>query len=573
VNLKLKGKLMIGNISMILVFAAILYVTFTSGMNNLAAQETSNKLDSILSLSQKYLNMQYPGEWSVVKNKLYKGKTLMEADSAKDSKNPLNVFIDSLGKDGSSFITIFRGDTRVATNVIKEGKRAIGTKVDAKVKEAVIVNKADSFVGNVPVAGIECTTKYVPITDKDGSIVGMFFAGVDRQNVLNTTKKYTAITLIVIASCLVVFTFIAFLLYTKITNRISEVADLMRSVEEKNDLTIYANVVGADETSMLSQDLNSMVSKLKTIVKDVKSSSINVLSSSEKLAASTEESGASMEEIASGVNTIARGMLDNSKFIVQASENVQQVAKSAEDVAASCEELVEESKKVKTDASNGGNSVNQVLNSVSEINGSSKEVELVINELGKLSQEIGEIIEIITGISTQTNLLSLNAAIEAARAGEAGRGFSVVAEEIRKLAAGSSDAAKDITKLIVDVQNKTNKAVNKVQEGAKKSEEGLKKATDTSEYIQGIIRSIDNIGKQIDDIAKSANQQAELSKQMNSAMMNILSVTESTASSAQEMSASVEEQTSVFQELGNVASELSQSANAMNNVVNKFKVD
>jgi len=579
---------MLGNITMILVFSAVLYVTFASGMNNLASQEVSDKLDSIIKLSESYIDLKYPGTWSLnaTDGKLYKGKTVMEVgdnkkviDNKKVSAHPINKLMDSLGTSGGSYVTIFKDEYRVATNVLKKDAntgleaRPIGTACAAEVKKAIYDDKKASFIGDVDVAGIKCTAKYVPIYDSNGRTIGMFFAGVDKAKVLATTKNFTLLTLIVIASCLLAFTLIALVLYTKITNRISTVANLMRSVEEKNDLTIYANVVTSDETGMLSEDLNSMVGKLKTIVKDVKSSSINVLSSSEKLAASTEESGASMEEIASGVNTIARGMLDNSKFIVQASENVQKVAKSAEDVAASCEELVEESKKVRNDAFNGGNSVNQVLNSVAEINSSSKDVEQVINELGKLSQEIGEIIEIITGISTQTNLLSLNAAIEAARAGEAGRGFSVVAEEIRKLAAGSSDAAKDITKLIVDVQNKTSNAVNKMQDGAKKAEEGLKKATDTSEYIQGIIRSIDSIGKQIDDIAKSAGQQAEISKQMNSAMMNILSVTESTASSAQEMSASVQEQTSVFQELGNVASELSQAANAMNNTVNKFRVD
>jgi len=574
VKLKLKGKLILANAAMILIFAAIMYVTFSSGMNDLAEQEVTDKLDSILSLSQEYVSLKYPGEWSIVGGKLYKGKFLMEGDSLKDSSNPLNKFIDSLGeKAGGSFITIFKGNVRVATNVIKEGKRAVGTNVDEKVRTAIFDDKKGSFIGNVPVAGIECTTKYVPITDKEGKNIGMFFAGVDRQNVLDMTKKFTTIILIVISSCLAVFIILAFMFVTRITNRITDIANLMRTVEDRNDLTLVSNIKTNDETGELSNDMNSMVGKLKSIVKEVKNSSVNVLGSSEKLAASTEESGASMEEIAASINSIARGMLDNSKFIVNTSENVKQVSKSAEDVAASCEELVDESKKVRNDAFNGGTSVKQVLSSVAEINTSSKEVEVVINELGKLSQEIGEIIEIITGISTQTNLLSLNAAIEAARAGEAGRGFSVVAEEIRKLAAGSSEAAKDITKLIVDVQSKTNNAVQKMQAGAKKAEDGLMKATDASEYIQGIISSIDNIAKQIDDISKSANVQAEISKQMNSSMMNILSITESTASSAQEMSASVEEQTSVFQELGNVASELSQGASAMNNLVNKFKVD
>ncbi|MGE5329525.1 MAG: methyl-accepting chemotaxis protein [Deltaproteobacteria bacterium] len=334
-----------------------------------------------------------------------------------------------------------------------------------------------------------------------------------------------------------------------------------------------ADVKSNDEIGSMALALNNMSGNLKGAINRIKDSAMDVLGASEKLAASTEESGASMEEIAAGVNSIARGMVDNSRNIVNATKNVEKVANTAEEVAISCKELAEESKKVRNDAFNGGDSVKQVLNSVDEINSSSKEVEIVINELGKLSQEIGEIIEIITAISTQTNLLSLNAAIEAARAGEAGRGFSVVAEEIRKLAAGSSDAAKDITKLILDVQRKTSNAVNKMQDGAQKAEEGLKKATDASEYIQGIINSIDNISKRIVEISKSVNQQADISKQMNDAMVNILNVTEATSSSSQQMSASVEEQTSVFQELGNIASELSKSAASLNDMFSKFKTE
>ncbi|MGE5328727.1 MAG: methyl-accepting chemotaxis protein [Deltaproteobacteria bacterium] len=579
-KLKIRGRILVGNLIGLIVFSVVLYFTFSIAVSDLANQEVSEKLDSIVDLSMNYIDLKYPGKWSLgADNKLYKGKVLMETpDKKADSTAPLNVLMDDLGKKGGSFVTIFRGEYRVATNVIKKSDSGVSerpylSKVAAEVKKDIYDDKKEFFAGAVDVAGIQCRAKYVPLTDKDGKVIGMFFAGVDREKVSELVNKFSVVSLFMIIGCSILFIIISFSLYTRITNRITKVADLMRNVEEKHDLTIHSDIESSDETGMLSHDLNSMVGKLKGIVKDVKSSSMNVLGSSEKLAASTEESGASMEEIAASINSIARGMLDNSKFIVNTSENVKQVAKSAEDVAASCEELVDESKKVRNDAFNGGNSVKQVLNSVAEINTSSKQVEEVINELGKLSQEIGEIIEIITGISTQTNLLSLNAAIEAARAGEAGRGFSVVAEEIRKLAAGSSEAAKDITKLIVDVQNKTSNAVQKMQEGAKKAEDGLKKATDTSEYIQGIIASIDNIAKQIDDISKSANVQAEISKQMNSAMMNILSITESTASSAQEMSASVQEQTSVFQELGNVASELSQSALSMNNMVNKFKVD
>ncbi|MGE5473076.1 MAG: methyl-accepting chemotaxis protein [Ignavibacteriales bacterium] len=426
----------------------------------------------------------------------------------------------------------------------------------------------ESGIASYTYDGVEKISCYGPVQSTGWSVA----VAAPKSEVY---KKISLITRLLVIISIIMVVIIIGVIVVSVQLTIKPIEKMVKATKEIADgnLCLKVDVKSEDEIGSMALALNNMSGNLKGVINQIKDSATNVLGASEKLAASTEESGASMQEIASGVNSIARGMVDNSRNIVNATKNVEQVAKSAEQVATSCKELADESKKVRTDAFNGGDSVKQVLNSVDEINSSSKEVGIVINELGKLSQEIGEIIEIITAISTQTNLLSLNAAIEAARAGEAGRGFSVVAEEIRKLAAGSSDAAKDITKLIVDVQNKTNNAVMKMQDGAKKAEEGLKKATDASEYIQGIINSIDNISKQIVEISKSANQQADISSQMNEAMMNILRITESTASSSQQMSASVEEQTSVFQELGNVASELSQNAAYMTDMFKKFKTE
>ncbi|MGE5474465.1 MAG: cache domain-containing protein, partial [Ignavibacteriales bacterium] len=331
-KLKMKGRIISGNLMGLLVFSVILFITVTIGITNLVNEEVSQKLDSIVDLSLALADIRNPGDWHIgTDGKLYKGKTLVETtDKNPNSTNRVNAFMDFLGKTGGSYITVFKGDSRVATNIVKKNaqgvlERPYGTKCAEEVRKAIFDDKKDYFIGTVDVAGIQCRAKYVPLKDKDGKLIGMFFAGVDREKIQKMVSDFTVIAVLVIIGCCILFISICYVLYDRITGRLTKVANIMKEVEETNDLTLQSDVVSVDESGDLSRDFNGMVSKFKKIVKDVKNSSVTVLSSSEKLAASTEESGASMEEIAASVNSIARGMLDNSKIIVNTSENVKQV--------------------------------------------------------------------------------------------------------------------------------------------------------------------------------------------------------------------------------------------------------
>lgn len=562
-GLKLREKLLAIFILLIVTFGVVVYFTISIQVSNLASHDVIDKMEAVADLGYEYIDLKYPGQWSIKDGAMYKGDTKIN-----------NNFeaVDEIRNSTGALITIFQYDTRVSTNVKKaDGSRAVGTKVSEIVADTVLKN-GKPYIGEADVVGKKCETKYIPIKNSSGEVIGIWFAGVEKDFINNQllNLRYSIIGIIIFCIAAAILTSII-LIYRIVANIIS-VTDTVKKIQEHGDLTLESPVRSNDEIGQLAQNLNSMVNNVKSIIVDVKSTSVNVLSSSQKLSSSTEESGASMQEIAATIANIAKGMVDNARYINDTTTQVNEVTDSAEVVAKSCQVVAQESKKVKVDAYNGGVSVKEVLDSVAEMNESSKEVESVINDLGKVSQEIGEIIEIITGIATQTNLLSLNAAIEAARAGEAGKGFSVVAEEIRKLAVGSSDAAKDITKLIVEVQSKTKNAVVKMAEGSAKASEGLKKASDTSEYIQGIIKSIDSVSAQIDEISNSAIRQAEISRSMSKSMTEILSITESTASSSQQMSASVEEQTVTFQELGYVALELTKLAKQLDNAVNKFGV-
>ena len=182
-----------------------------------------------------------------------------------------------------------------------------------------------------------------------------------------------------------------------------------------------------------------------------------------------------------------------------------------------------------------------------------------VQELGKSSNQIGEIIGVIDDIADQTNLLALNAAIEAARAGEQGRGFAVVADEVRKLAERTSKATKEITQMIQNIQTETQSAVEAMQAGTQQVELGVESTTKAGTSLHEIITTSEQVGNMVMLIATAATEQASATDEINSNIEQIAKITQETATGANESAKAVHE-------LSNLATEL-------HAIVSKFKID
>jgi methyl-accepting chemotaxis protein len=197
---------------------------------------------------------------------------------------------------------------------------------------------------------------------------------------------------------------------------------------------------------------------------------------------------------------------------------------------------------------------------------------VVVENLGENSQQIGKIVEVISSIADQTNLLALNAAIEAARAGEAGRGFSVVAEEVRKLAEQSQKATEEIKNLILKIQGDTKQAVATMGIGTSNVKTGAAAIRNVGTQFSNIFSMVNDIRDRMTEIASSVQGVSIGSQKIVEAIMNVDSVSRDTAGETQSISAATQEQSASMEEIASASQSLAQMAEAMQETIHRFKI-
>ena len=232
------------------------------------------------------------------------------------------------------------------------------------------------------------------------------------------------------------------------------------------DLTVSAAIHRSDEIGLVTDECNRLIESLAEIAGGVRRSSESVAAAATELSASSQEISASTMEISNSVQHIAHGAELQSRKVEETTGG-RRGDRRRRSTTSRCQavEASRISQEAARQADHGRAATDEAIAKIGEVQQSIETLAASVALLGRRSDEIGKIVDVITSIADQTNLLSLNAAIEAARAGESGRGFAVVAEEVRKLAEGSGKAAEQIGELIKEVQHETNKAVRLMEIG------------------------------------------------------------------------------------------------------------
>lgn len=314
---------------------------------------------------------------------------------------------------------------------------------------------------------------------------------------------------------------LALFIVNKVVKGLAIVVERIKDVAQgEGDLTKRIEVQNDDELGELSKWFNTFMDKLQEIISQVAQSTEHIASATEEISSSATQSSQAAETQKDQTNQVSTAMQEMSSTVLQVSENSNKAAESARQAG----EI----------AKNGGTIVSQTVSVIQGLATSTRDTATKIQELGKSSDQIGQIIGVIDDIADQTNLLALNAAIEAARAGEQGRGFAVVADEVRKLAERTTQATKEIAKMIKTIQEETQRAVDAMESGTKNVEEGVSSATKAGEALRDIIHASDQVGEMITHIATAATEQSSATEQVNSNMEQIAKLVQESAIGAQQ---------------------------------------
>ncbi len=331
-----------------------------------------------------------------------------------------------------------------------------------------------------------------------------------------------------------------------LSNSVDRIVGVMEKVAN-GDLTVSVDIRENDGENIkrLFKSFNSVIEGFKKILISVTEAVQATASASTQISSSAEEMAAGASEQSSQTSEIAAAMEEMTKTIVETNQNTNVAA-----------EAIKETTKL---AHEGGDAVRMTIDEMVEIANIVVKAADTVKNLGESSEKIGEIIHVINDIADQTNLLALNAAIEAARAGEQGRGFAVVADEVRKLAERTTKATKEIADMIVKLQNGTQETVESIEKGVEEVEHGKELAAKTGESMQKIVNSSTQVMDVVSQVATASEEQSATAEEISKNIEAINMV-------AQESAVGV-------QEIAKASEDLSQLTEHLQQIVEQFKLD
>ncbi len=330
---------------------------------------------------------------------------------------------------------------------------------------------------------------------------------------------------------------LAWMIGAAIARPLSRTVGVLRQVAE-GDLSVRMAVDSSDEVGQMGSALNQALAQMNSSIQSIRQSAERLATASEEISSSATQQAQGAESQRDQANQVATAMQEMSSTVLQVTQNSNRAAEASRTAAET--------------ARHGGKIVDQTLGKMRSISDSVGETAHKVEQLGKSSDRIGEIVGVIDDIADQTNLLALNAAIEAARAGEQGRGFAVVADEVRKLAERTSKATKEIAEMIKSIQAETSNAVQAMASGTSQVAEGVATTNEAGRALADIIRVAEQVGDMVAQIATASTQQSSATEQINTTVEQIAKITQESAAGSQQSARACQELSSLALDLQNV---------------------
>ena len=493
-------------------------------------------------------------------------------------------FVDRLKEYLGVEITVFKGDMRIATTLVNAaGKRAVGTKIDNQSVIRTVLNDSQTFIDKNTIMGKEYETAYWPIKDLDGNNSGMWFVGVPLEKAAQILSTATYSTLGLICLTLPLFLGLSFLLARAISKPLSMATDYASELVAGR-LDGVLEVKSRDEVGVLADALRAMVRSLREkIAEATRQSELaagETLKAQEALAIAENRQQASqvrqeamlraveqLQEVVGSVSDVSEQLAAKIDETLQGAElqngrmnetagAMEQMNEAVLDITRSASHASEVSVSARSRAVDGEKIVGAITEAIALVNAKSEALSRDMDALGVRAEEIGRILGVISDIADQTNLLALNAAIEAARAGEAGRGFAVVADEVRKLAEKTMAATKEVGDAISGIQKGTRDNIAQLAEAVGAVEGVTRKAEEAGTTLRDIVSFSDSVSAQVSGIAAASEEGSAVSEQIRRSVSEVSVISGEIRTGMHASSEEVGNLTAQTQKLRNVITQL-----------------
>jgi len=417
--------------------------------------------------------------------------------------------------------------------------------------------------------GVAVLSAYTPL-DIEGLEWGLL-AEIDDEEAFRSKRSSELESIILNIILVGIVVAVAYILASGIVRPIKAVMTMLKEISEgEGDLTKRIKVKSKDEVGLLADYFNVFMDSIHEIIRNVRAVSERTYTLAAGISEASRQLGLASEDISGTTITVADGATNQAESVASIIGAVGESKIGINDGLDQVEHAKAISDETKTISNEGMKAIREA---VEKFEVTVKTIEFATDSVEKLNRragEIGNIVEIITGISAQTNLLALNASIEAARAGDQGKGFAIVAEEVRKLAEESDKSASDITSLITDIQSETIVNVNTMETNVERVQAQIEIIKTAENALERIVVAANSTVDSILKVANAFDSVDQKAKTLEDEVVRIESVVGETSAASEQVAASAEEQTAATQEISNKAQELEGMARALKTEVGRF---
>ncbi|MCR5756468.1 MAG: MCP four helix bundle domain-containing protein [Selenomonas sp.] len=385
----------------------------------------------------------------------------------------------------------------------------------------------------------------------------------------NASEMYLMIVTTIL--CFAVLSGIAFVIIRDIMTTLDHMVAECQRMKDGDFRLNNKNDVRGDEFGQMEDALQEMRKSLNKLMSKVSDSAEQLAASSEELTASANQAAQAATQVAQSATEVVESVEHQQKSVMESNESVQSAEASVEEIRQKSDQVEENSTAAAKRAKAGNQSIDASVSQIKEVEETVTASAEMVDRLGERSKQIGEIVDTMTGIAEQTNLLALNAAIEAARAGEHGRGFTVVAEEVGKLALESKESADKIAGLIKEIQKDTEDAVVSMRSGKASVIEGAQSVESLRSMFEEINQLVAGVSGEISHVTESINAMADATNDIAGEMNDINSYSGKVASEMQAVSAATEEQSASAEEIAAASEALAKLAQDQQEALSRFR--